>query len=157
PDTKLEKDDLQVKITLYDSFMKNGKREIVETQVGVPADRVEYPTGEFDFKSGEELVRFPYVLERDNLQQEHLFGKREFYGYVVELIYKGEVLDTVPWPRHLASRSASANQQQQSPSGNPWDDMPEFLNVDGPGVLPNLPADPHAPVGGSGDLGPPPP
>jgi len=151
PDIKLEENDLQVKVTFYDSIMKNGKREIVETQTGVPQDRVEYPTGDFDFKSGEELVRFPYVLERDNLQQEHLFGKREYYGQVVELIYKGEVLDTAPWPRHLASRSNSAVAQQRPQSGNPWDDMPEFLDVNSPGVLPDLPADPN------GDLPPPPP
>lgn len=159
PETQLEEGDLEVKVTFYDSMMKKGKREIVQTVVGVKEENVNYVTLPFDFATGEELVRFTYILPKDDLQQEHLFGKREYYGQVVELIYKGEVLDTQAWPRHLSSKNpANAGQAQE---GNPWDQMPEFLTEDmiGSGVLPtregdflpNLPADPN------GDLPPPPP
>jgi hypothetical protein len=163
PDTKLEEGDLEVKVTFYDSMMKKGKREIVPTVVGVKEENVKYTTLPFDFAVGEELVRFTYILPEDDLQQEHLFGKREYYGQVVELIYKGEVLDTQAWPRHLSSKNPALVQEQQ---GNPWDQMPEFLTEDmiNPAApllptregdfLPNVPADPIDP---NGSLPPPPP
>jgi hypothetical protein len=156
-DTEIKEGDLEVKVTFYDSMMQKGKREIVQTAVGVKKENVNYITLPFDFATGEELVRFTYILPKDDLQQEHLFGKREYYGQVVELIYKGEVLDAAAWPRHLSSRSPAAQQQQQQ--GNPWDQMPEFLTEDmiSPGLLPNLPADPHAPTDSNGNLPPPPP
>lgn len=152
PETEIKEGDLEVKVTFYDSMMQKGKREIVQTAVGVKKENVNYITLPFDFATGEELVRFTYILPKDDLQQEHLFGKREYYGQVVELIYKGEVLDAAAWPRHLSSRSPAGLQQQQQ-QGNPWDQMPEFLTEDmiSPGVLPNLPADPN------GNLPPPPP
>jgi hypothetical protein len=158
PETKLEEGDLEVKVTFYDSMLQKGKREIVQTAVGVKKENVNYITLPFDFATGEELVRFTYILPKDDLQQQHLFGKREDYGQVVELIYKGEEMDAAAWPRHLSSRSPAAQQQQQQ-QGNPWDQMPEFLTEDmiSPGLLPNLPADPHAPTDPNGNLPPPPP
>jgi hypothetical protein len=158
PETKLEEGDLEVKVTFYDSMLQKGKREIVQTAVGVKKENVNYITLPFDFATGEELVRFTYILPKDDLQQQHLFGKREYYGQVVELIYKGEVMDAAAWPRHLSSRSPAAQQQQQQ-QGNPWDQMPEFLTEDmiSPGLLPNLPADPKTPANSKGELPPPPP
>jgi len=163
PKTELEEGDLEVKVTFYDSMMQKGKREIVQTAVGVKKENVSYVTLPFDFATGEELVRFTYILPRDDRQQEHLFGKREYYGQVVELIYKGEVLDAAAWPRHLSTKSSAPAHQQQM-EGNPWDQMPEFLTEDmiNPAApllpsregdfLPNLPADLNP-----GDLPPPPP
>ncbi|MCW1923580.1 hypothetical protein OKA05_13530 [Luteolibacter arcticus] len=156
--TELEEGDLEVKVSFYDSMMKKGKREILPTVVGVKEENVKYATLPFDFATGEELVRFTYILPTDDLQQEHLFGKREYYGQVVELIYKGEVLDTQAWPRHLSSKSPALTQQQQ---GNPWDQMPEFLTEDmmSPGLLPSREGDflPNLPADPNGDLPLPPP
>ncbi|MCW1885210.1 hypothetical protein OKA04_10765 [Luteolibacter flavescens] len=154
-DAKIEEGDLEVRVRFFDSVMKGGKREILESVTQVPSDRIEYPSMPFDFATGEELIRFPYIIPSDDLQQTHLFGKREYYGQVVELIYKGEVLDYQAWPRHLSSRSGSAQQQSHQQQGNPWDQMPEFLSEDmisTPGVLPgrqnefppDMPADPYA-------------
>jgi hypothetical protein len=159
PGSALEDGDLEVKVTFYDSMMQKGKREIVQTVVGVKKENVKYVSLPFDFATGEELVRFTYILPKDDLQQEQLFGKREYYGQVVELIYKGEVLDAAAWPRHLSSRGPAGQPQQQP--GNPWDQMPEFLTEDmiGPGVLPTQEGDflPNLPAEPNGDLPPPPP
>ena len=167
-DTKIEDGDLEVRVRFFDSVIKGGKREIMESATQVPNERIEYPSLPFDFATGEELIRFPYIIPKDDLQQEHLFGKREYYGQVVELVYKNEVLDSQAWPRHLSSRNNNAAGQQLQ-QGNPWDQMPEFLTEDmiNPAApllptregdfLPNLPADPHAPTVPSGDLPPPPP
>lgn len=161
PGMEIEADDLEVRVQFFDYAMRNGKREILPTVVGVKEENVKYVTLPFDFASGEELVRFTYILPKEDLQQEHLFGKRAYYGQIVELIYKGEVLDADPWPRHLASYNPAAAMRQQS--GNPYDQMPEFLTEDmineaapllpnpQDDFLPNLPADPY------GDLPPPPP
>jgi hypothetical protein len=159
PGSTLEEGDLEVKVTFYDSMMQKGKREIVQTVVGVKKENVKYVSLPFDFAAGEELVRFTYILPKDDLQQEQLFGKRDYYGQVVELIYKGEVLDAAAWPRHLSSRGPAGQPQPQQ--GNPWDQMPEFLTEDmiGPGVLPTQEGDflPNLPAEPNGDLPPPPP
>lgn len=161
PETQLEEGDLEVKVTFYDALMRHGKREIVPTAVGVKEENVKYVSLPFDFATGEELVRFTYILPREDAQQEHLFGKREYYGQVVELIYKGEVLDSRPWPRHLASYAATPLQQG---GGNPFDQMPEFLTEDmidtGGGLLPPRTDEflPNPPANlPPGDLPPPPP
>jgi hypothetical protein len=159
PDTELEEGDLEVRVTFYDFMMKNGQREILQTAVGVKEENVRYVTLPFDFATGEELVRFTYILPEDDPQQEHLFGKRSYYGQVVELLYKGELIDTQAWPRHLSRSAGSARQ-----GGNPFDQMPEFLTEDmidhGAGLLPPMPGDflPNPPADlPPGDLPPPPP
>lgn len=159
PETEIGEDDLDVEITFYDSAMRQGKREILKTVVGVSEDNISYPTLPFDFATGEELIRFTYILPKGDIQQEHLFGRREYYGQVVKLIYKGEILDTQAWPRHLSSQGseqlASHHAQQ-----NPWDQMPEFLTEDlyNP-LLPQRPEDflPPPPNLPYGDIPPPPP
>lgn len=160
-EAKIEDGDLEVRVRFFDSVMKGGKREILESVTQVPNDRIEYPSLPFDFATGEELIRFPYIIPKDDLQQEHLFGKREYYGQVVELIYKGEVLDLASWPRHLSSRGPAGQQQQQG--GNPWDQMPEFLTEDminpAAPLLPTREGDfqPNRPADPNGNLPPPPP
>jgi hypothetical protein len=68
------------------------------------------------------LLRVTYILPPQELQQDHLFGKRRYYGLTVEVFYKGEVIDSTAWPRHLSSRPAM--------QGRPGDDMPQFLTED---------------------------
>jgi hypothetical protein len=58
----------------------------------------------FDWTGGEESLRMTYTIPGQDVQTEHLFGGREYYGQVVSLAYKGEVLDVQAWPRDLAAR-----------------------------------------------------
>ena len=45
-----------------------------------------------------------YTIPPQDNQTEHLFGGRTYYGQVVSLIYKGEILDVDAWPPNLAAR-----------------------------------------------------
>ena len=69
----------------------------------------------------EETFRVSYTIPDSNLAEEHLFGRREYYGYVVELLYKGEVIDQEACPRRLNSiHSKSRTPLYQDDLGGPW-------------------------------------
>ncbi len=75
----------------------------------------------FDWAGGEESLRMNYTIPPQDNQTEHLFGSRTYYGQVVSLLYKGEVLDVQAWPRDLAARIPKA------PVSQPGTEMlPEF-------------------------------
>lgn len=91
----------------------------------------------FDFVGGEENLRMTYVIPRQDSQTEHLFGGKTYYGQVISLMYKGEVVDVQAWPRDLA---AKIPKQPAIPMpGNSA--QPEFQDTLPPdfGVLPPLP------------------
>ena len=72
-------------------------------------------------KGGEESLRMTYTIPPQDNQTEHLFGERTYYGQVVSLLYKNEVLDVQAWPRDLAARIP------RSPTTAPGDTLlPEF-------------------------------
>ena len=66
-----------------------------------------------------------YQIPVRDAQTEHLFGGLTYYGQVVTLTYKGEVLDVQAWPRDLAARIGQA-----ALTGQQGDDFPEFLDQD---------------------------
>lgn len=122
-------------------FNRTSKGEIVqlEDKSWVKEQWVTLP---FDWAGGEESLRMTYVIPPQDTQTEHLFGSRSYYGQVVSLTYKGEVLDVQAWPRDLAARIPKA------PTAAPGDLMlPEFQDALPPdfdpelGVLPALPAE----------------
>ncbi|BCX47755.1 hypothetical protein HAHE_16630 [Haloferula helveola] len=78
-------------------------------------NEVEWVSGEFDWLGGEEVLRVTYVLPAPDPSQEHLFGRRKYYGQVVELIYKNELIDSQAWPRHLASMNRTEPEQGMDP------------------------------------------
>ncbi len=151
PGTEIDANDLVVKVNFFDSTMRNGKEEILPAAEGLCQTVHEWVSGEFDFLGGEERLRVTYILPPQELQQDHLFGKRSYYGYTVDLYYKEALIDSQAWPRHLSARGA----REERPN-----DMPEFvdelIDIDpvnallGPkqGELPELPlpADPGAVV-----------
>lgn len=122
PGTEINADDLVVKVNFFDSTKKGGKEEILPAAEGLCQTLFDWVSGGFDFLGGEELLRVTYILPPQELQQDHLFGKRSYYGYTVELYYKEELLDSQAWPRHLSSRNAA---QQPRPN-----DTPEFITED---------------------------
>lgn len=79
----------------------------------------------FDWAGGEESLRVNYRIPIRDEQTAHLFGKLSYYGQVVTLKYKGEVLDVQAWPRDLAARIGQA-----APAGDQPSDFPEFLDQD---------------------------
>lgn len=142
PGASVDPKDLVVKVSFFDSTMKAGKKEVLPAAEGLFQTNYEWISGEFDFVGGEETLRVTYLLPSQETQQDHIFGKRTYYGQIVDLYYKEELIDSVANPRHLASRG-SADQQQQQPGGM----EPEFIDVEYgvlpayPGSLPNLPAE----------------
>ena len=120
PGAQIGTNDLSVQVDFYDSTVINGKKEIVQCAVqAIP----EWVSGALDFVGGEESLRLTYVLPPQDARQEQLFGKRNYYGVVAKLYYKGELMDTVPWPRHLAAQGPAGGRADQ-PSE---DDYPRFL------------------------------
>ncbi|MES2924041.1 MAG: hypothetical protein V4819_20985 [Verrucomicrobiota bacterium] len=105
-------------------FNRTTKGEIVarddETQV-----TEKWVTLPFDWVGGEESLRMTYVIPPQDTQTEHLFGERSYYGQVVSLMYKGEVLDVQAWPPALAAKV------QGQPAANPGaNQLPEFQDFD---------------------------
>ncbi len=129
PGTNIENPnrDLVVKPRFFASSKRDGIQETDENVANITYEWVSLP---FDFAGGEELLRVTYILPPMDGQQEHLFGRLQYYGQVVELWYKDELIDSQPWPRHLASHSRVESRQP--------DMVPEFLDQDDM-LLPLLP------------------
>lgn len=100
----------------------------------------QWATMPFDWVGGEESLRMTYVIPSQDGQTEHLFGARAYYGQVVSLLYKGEILDVQAWPRDLAAKIP------RSPAVNMGDPvLPEFQDTLPPGFDPILPLLPPLP------------
>lgn len=94
----------------------------------------EWVSGPIDWLGGEELLRVTYQLATQDSRQSHLFPRRQYYGQVVELYYRNELIDSQAWPRHLASklRGAPEGAPSMDPLFLPEDYFPEEFD-------PNLP------------------
>lgn len=101
-----------------------------------------------DWKNGEELMHCTYTIKPLNQQDEHLFGERKYFGHVVTLVYKGEVIDQHAFPRMLAHRlnireEAPIEMDQDLPPGyNPDNPLLPLANTQEGDFLPPLPDDP---------------
>lgn len=124
PGQEVEAAEIEVAVTF---FNKTDKNKIVQLEDDAWAEP-SWITLPFDWAGGEESLRMNYQIPTRDQQTEHLFGALTYYGQVVTLTYKGEVLDVQAWPRDLAARIGQA-----APSGDQHGDFPEFLNQD---VLP---------------------
>lgn len=121
-------------------FNRTSKGEIVvrddETTV-----TEKWATMPFDWTGGEENLRMTYVIPSQDTPTQHLFGERTYYGQVVSLIYKGEILDVQAWPRDLAARLP--NQPAANPGGTL---LPEFQDSLPPDSDPSLLLPPPLPT-----------
>ena len=100
PDKPINPADVNVQLYFYDKL--NGgeiKKALNTAQIGQSWDnRVDWQdTG------NEETLHISYTIPDAHLTDEHLFGNRSFFGFVVELLYKGEVIDQQASPRRLNS------------------------------------------------------
>ncbi|HEY8961276.1 MAG TPA: hypothetical protein VIM57_03660 [Luteolibacter sp.] len=142
PGVKVSPNDFSVTVRFFDTLRG---REIVPRSD--ETSRADYQwTTDIDWAGGEELLRVTYVLQKQGHVQSHLFGDRSYYGQVVELTYKNEVIDVQAWPRDLAAKIPQPPTAQPRPP-QPDDLPPEFLNQDtlppdfnpGAPLLPNKP------------------
>ncbi|MEM9235319.1 MAG: hypothetical protein AAGB14_00970 [Verrucomicrobiota bacterium] len=108
-------DDFFVQVHFFD---KNSQGEVLPAlhEANVTATKTtRWITEPIDWLGGEEQMRVSYTIPRASAPDAHLFGRRSYYGQVVELIYKNEIIDSQAWPRHLASRSQVEPQQGFEP------------------------------------------
>jgi hypothetical protein len=121
PGQEVEAGEIEVAVTF---FNKTDKNKIVQLEDDTWAEP-SWVTLPFDWAGGEESLRMNYQIPVRDEQTAHLFGELTYYGQVVALTYKGEVLDVQAWPRDLASRIGQA-----APAGDKPGDFPEFLDQD---------------------------
>jgi len=137
PGQEIDVAEIAVSVTF---FNRTSKGEIVqlEDKSWVTEQWVTLP---FDWAGDEESLRMTYAIPPQDGQTEHLFGGRSYYGQVVSLLYKGEILDVQAWPRDLA---AKLPRSPAAASGDPL--LPEFQDSLPPGFDPNLPLLPPLPI-----------
>lgn len=129
PDQLIQPDDVVADVHFYDKV--NGG-EIKKAAENAIISRY-WADSKVDWQGAgsEETFRVSYTIPQANFADEHLLGRREFYGYVVELVYKGEVVDQRAHPTRLHSihREKMAPVFQED-YGMPW------LPHDDNGLLP---------------------
>jgi hypothetical protein len=84
----------------------------------------------------EESAEAVYQLPALQLAEVHLFGERRYFGHVVELYYKGELMDQFAYPGRLHGIHAKDQYKQHiDPEMLPYDILPGLEGLDGEGML----------------------
>lgn len=130
PADQIDVSEIAVSVVFYNRTTK-GEITQLEDKSWV---REQWVTLPFDWAGGEEDLRMTYIIPPQDSQTEHLFGGRTYYGQVVSLTYKGEVLDVQAWPRDLAARIPG--RQPAAGAGQPV--LPEFQDSLPPDFDPEL-------------------
>jgi len=101
PDKSINPSDVSVQVHFYDQLENS---EIKKASSHAKISEAQWD-GKVDWKgaSHEETVNISYTIPEADLAQAHLFGQRQYYGHVVELYYKNEVIDQQATPRRLNS------------------------------------------------------
>jgi len=128
---EIEGRDLEVLVNFFDEI--GARKEIAPADTSTCKVDYKWVTEPVDWHSGEELLQVTYVLPAQDQQQQHLFGEKRYYGQVVELSYKGELIDSQAWPRILARK---LNKPDASPVFLDKE-LPPGYNQENP-LLPNV-------------------
>lgn len=105
PGEEPKPEDFMVEVHFFDETPQGEIKPALSQANAAAQGSVAWPTAPIDWLGGEEAMRLVYTIPRASAADEHLFGRRKYYGQVVELTYKNELIDSQAWPRHLASRS----------------------------------------------------
>ena len=131
PDRVIDADDVEVQVHFYDRV--NGG-EIRKADTSSEISPI-WADSKIDWKDAgnEETLNVAYTIPEADLADAHLLGRREYYGFVVELLYKGEIVDQQAQPRRLHSIHGG-----KRPVPNYPDDLLGDLPPDGGGLLPDV-------------------
>jgi len=121
PGEDVDADEIEVAVRFFNKTNQGKIVQLEDSSWAVP----QWVSLPFDWQGGEEMLRMNYMIPKRDTQTAHLFGELSYYGQVVTLTFKGEVLDVQAWPRDLAARIG-----QVAPIGGHGNDFPEFLDQD---------------------------
>ena len=99
PGAELAKD-LSVEAEFFDTAWADGEQKVLPSDDDSKVESKWLTSGEgqpLDFADGEEQLQITYLLP--------VSGKRRYYGQVVKLSYKGELIDLQAMPPHLIAGS----------------------------------------------------
>lgn len=132
---EIEPSQIDVRIFFYDIV----DNKVVEP---IPQQREEniakrWVTEPTDWSRGtEESAEAVYELPELGLADVHLFGERRYFGHVVELYYKGELMDQFAYPGRLHGIHAKDQYKQHiDPDMLMFDTLPDLEGLDGEGML----------------------
>jgi len=132
PGEQIDPADLEIVVRFFDE-VGDGEPQPASN---ASSTNYEWVTGQVDWQNGEELLRVTYTLPKQDIQQRHLFGERHYHGQVVELVYRGTLIDSQAWPRILARK---VDAPERDPLFLDQDLVPPDFNPDAPLLPPPLP------------------
>lgn len=130
PTGEVEMDAIEVEVRFFNRSTRGEVAELSDAS-WVASHWVSLP---WDWAGGGEQLRMTYTIPKRDDATNHLFGEISYYGQVVTLSYKGEVLDVQAWPRDLAARVV-----RQPQAGFGELPVPEFQDMLPPDFDPNIP------------------
>lgn len=134
-DREIEPSQIDVRIFFYD-IVDNKVVEPVPQQreQNIQKGWVTEPTDWSQNTS--ETAEAVYQLPELALADVHIFGERRYFGHVVELYYKGELMDQFAYPGRLHGIHAKDQYKQQyDPEMLPYDILPDLEGLDSEGML----------------------
>jgi tetratricopeptide (TPR) repeat protein len=134
-DREIEPSQIDVRIFFYD-IVDNKEVEPVPQQreQNIHKRWVTEPT-DWAGKT-EESAEAVYQLPALELADVHLFGERRYFGHVVELYYKGELMDQYAYPGRLHGIHAKNQYKQHiDPEMMPFGVLPDLEGLDDEGML----------------------
>ena len=125
PGENINPSDLEVVVRFFDEIENGDPQPAADTS----RTSTHWVTLPLDWQTGEELLQVTYFLPPQDAQQIHLFGKRAYLGQVVELLYRGKLIDSQAWPGMLARQ---LDAQARDPLFLDPGSLPPDFNPDNP-------------------------
>ena len=136
-DREVDPSQIEVRIFFYDIVDNKAIKPVPQQRERNISKR--WTTGTPDWKEQTESIEAIYQLPKMDVADVHLFGNRTYFGQVVELYYKGELMDQHATPGRLHGIHAQEQYKHQiQPQTSPYDLLP--MDDLGEGLLlPTLP------------------
>ena len=136
-DTIINPDDVVLNIYVYDQVNGAGQGAIKRSNATSIIEQ-SWVDSVVDWKGigNQETINIAYTIPQTQFNDNYLLGSREFYGYVVELLYKGEAVDQQASPRRLHSIHSRSLASPSGPFGSKELDTPSWMNGDSNSLLP---------------------